>query len=471
MYYCLNNFIAVSKDYGLCSIYNYINDNSLLGDEIAYVFLSSLSYEPIEIKEAAESILKNFKDATLSQVINDATEYFDSLVPAGILSKGQTQKECISNRLSFSYDHQNELRKRFESFNQIDEDTSAQLKPQRDIKLKSLHIELTSRCNERCIHCYIPNEQKTTDMSMNTFNKLFNEIQSMEVRNVILSGGECMLHPSFLYILKRFKAENIHVTLLSNLTLLNQEIIDVLSSGLLSSVQISLFSLDEKKHDRITQIEGSWKMTMQNIEKLRQANIPIKIASQCFNATISSVEEIMIWCVQQGYAYSIDLDIVGKIDGDISNLHNRVDDLSLYQKIIEIKDKLNPAFVDKLYVGNCPDYHICNVGTSILSISPSGNVYPCVGFTSCKLGNINESSLFDIWENSTELNRLRALRLKDFPMCVKCEDKDYCSVCMQYNASVTGDIFTPDKRKCMITHMLKCYVMNKRQQTNFHKNP
>ena len=453
----------MSKDFGLCSIYNLISKSSIFADEIAYVFLSSLSYEPQNINEVSKKILRHFKNVDLNQVINDATEYFDSLVSVGILSKGRTEDECFSNRVVFSYEHQHEIRQRFESFKHAHEDIFSQIRPQRNIQLKNLHIELTSKCNERCIHCYIPHEQKTTDMSMNTFNKLFNEIQSMEVRNVILSGGECMLHPSFLYILKRFKAENIHVTLLSNLTLLNQEIIDVLSSGLLSSVQISLFSLDEKKHDRITQIEGSWKMTMQNIEKLRQANIPIKIASQCFNATISSVEEIMIWCVQQGYAYSIDLDIVGKIDGDISNLHNRVDDLSLYQKIIEIKDKLNPAFVDKLYVGNCPDYHICNVGTSILSISPSGNVYPCVGFTSCKLGNINESSLFDIWENSTELNRLRALRLKDFPMCVKCEDKDYCSVCMQYNASVTGDIFTPDKRKCMITHMLKCYVMNKRQ--------
>ena len=453
----------VSKDFGLCSIRNCISDSSLLGNDIAYVFLSALSYDPISINEASEVILRSFKDAELNQVINDATEYFDSLIPAGVLSKGQTKEECISNRLSFSYDHQNEIRERFENFNPVDENYISKINPQRDIKLKTLHIELTSRCNERCIHCYIPHEQKTTDMSMDMFNRLFGEVRSAEIKSVILSGGECMLHPFFLDILKRFKTENIYVIVLTNLTLLNQEIIDVLASGFLSSVQVSLFSLNEEIHDRITQKNGAWKTTMQNIERLRHANIPIKIASQCFKDTISSQEELMNWCVQQGYSYNIDFDIVGKTDGDTSNLRNRVDDIALYQRIIEIKDKLDPAFAGKLYVGKCPEYHICNVGTSVLAISSLGDVYPCVGFTGYKLGNIKESSLMDIWENSSVLNRLRELRLKDFPMCAKCEDKDYCNVCMQYNASVTGDIFTPDERKCEITHMLKTYAMNQKR--------
>lgn len=451
----------MSKDFGLCSIYNCVNKNTLLADDIAYIFLSALSYEPTSIKETSEKILKNFKDTELSQVTNDATEYFDALIPAGILSKGQTKEECLANRLSFSYDSLNDINQRFMIFNEVDEDVFTKIKPQREIRLKSLHIELTSKCNERCIHCYIPHEQKTTDMNMDTFNKLFDEIRSIGIKSVTLSGGECMLHPFFLDILKRFKAENIHVTLLSNLTLLNQDIIDVLSSFLLSSVQVSLFSLNENIHDKITQKEGSWRITMQNIDKLRRANIPIKIASQCFKDSISSQEELMKWCVRQGYSYNVDLDIIGKIDGDTSNLCNRVNDPSLYQRIIEIKDKLNPYFINKLYTGNCPDYHICSVGTSVLSISSSGDVFPCVGFTSYKLGNINDSSLINIWENSPALNKLRELRLKDFPICSKCEDKDYCSVCMQYNASVTGDIFTPDKHKCMITHMLKNYAKSK----------
>ena len=461
MYYCLNNFISVSKDFGLCSIYNLISKSSIFADEIAYVFLSSLSYEPQNINEVSKKILRHFKNVDLNQVINDATEYFDSLVSVGILSKGRTEDECFSNRVVFSYEHQHEIRQRFESFKHADEDIFSQIRPQRNIQLKNLHIELTSKCNERCIHCYIPHEQKTTDMSMNTFNKLFEEIKSIGIKSVILSGGECMMHPFFLDILKHFKAENIHVTILTNLTLLNQEIIDVLSNGLLSFVQVSLFSLDEEIHDRITQKKGSWKNTMKNIEMLRHANIPVKIASQCFKDTISSQEELIAWCVQQGYSFSIDLDIVGKTDGDTSNLCNRVDDMSLYQRIIEVKDKLDPSFVDKLHVGNCPDYHICNVGVSTLSISSSGDVYPCVGFTSYRLGNVNDSSLVEIWENSPALNKLRELRLKDFKICSKCEDKDYCNVCMQYNSSVTGDIFTPDKRKCMITHMLKSYATSK----------
>ena len=461
MFYCLNNFILLSEDFGLCSIYNCINRSTLLADEVAYIFLSSLSYKPVSLDDAAKIIKRSFIDADLNEIINDAAEYFDSLVLAGILAKGFTKEECLANRIFFSYEHEKELKKMFEVFDRVEEDFFSQINPQRDIKLKSLHIELTSKCNERCIHCYIPHEQKNLDMNMDTFNRLFEEIKSVGISSVTLSGGECMMHPSFLDILRLFKAENIQVTLLSNLSLLNQEIIDILSEGLLSFVQVSLFSLDEGIHDRITQKQGSWKITMQNIERLRKANIPVKIASQCFKDTISSLGDLMKWCAQQGYPFNVDLDIVGKTDGNTSNLCYRVDDLSLYQSVIELKDKLEPSFFEKLYAGRCPDYHICNVGTSVLSISSSGDVYPCVGFTSRRLGNINEISLMEIWENSSVLNELRKLRLKDFPLCLKCEDKDYCRVCMQYNASVTGDIFTPDERKCRITHILKEYAKSK----------
>ena len=238
----------------------------------------------------------------------------------------------------------------------------------------------------------------------------------------------------------------------------SSQVLEMLKTDIIKVIS-NYMEIDEEELDiQITQTQSDDKT---GTVPVLYANIPIKIASQCFKDSISSQEELMKWCVQQGYSYNIDLDIVGKTDSDKSNLCNRVNDLSLYKRIIEIKDKLDPSFVGKLYTGNCPDYHICNVGTSVLSISSTGDIYPCVGFTSYKLGNINESSLLDIWENSPSLNELRSLRLKDFPICSECEDKDYCNVCMQYNASITGDIFTPDKRKCMITHMLKDYAKNK----------
>ena len=40
--------------------------------------------------------------------------------------------------------------------------------------LMSLQFELTSRCNERCIHCYIPNEKKERgiDLPFKLFKKI-----------------------------------------------------------------------------------------------------------------------------------------------------------------------------------------------------------------------------------------------------------------------------------------------------------
>nr|WP_256254716.1 SPASM domain-containing protein [Treponema phagedenis] len=45
----------------------------------------------------------------------------------------------------------------------------------------------------------------------------------------------------------------------------------------------------------------------------------------------------------------------------------------------------------------------------------NGNVYPCAGWQDYVCGNVNESSLKDIWYHSKKMNFLRNIRNKDFP--------------------------------------------------------
>ena len=75
----------------------------------------------------------------------------------------------------------------------------------------------------------------------------------MGVLSVTLSGGECMCHPKFKEYLRAAKNYDFYVNILSNLTLLDDEIIEIMKEGNVSSVQTSLYSMIPEHHDAITQ--------------------------------------------------------------------------------------------------------------------------------------------------------------------------------------------------------------------------
>lgn len=94
----------------------------------------------------------------------------------------------------------------------------------------SLQFELTSRCNERCRHCYLPGNRNFRDMDTSLALSILDQLADMGTLNVTFSGGECFLHPCFIPILRYAREKDFSIAVLSNLTLLNEEIISSLKA-------------------------------------------------------------------------------------------------------------------------------------------------------------------------------------------------------------------------------------------------
>jgi hypothetical protein len=110
--------------------------------------------------------------------------------------------------------------------------------------LTALQIELTSRCNERCVHCYIPHENKISDIEPALFYDVLEQCREMGVLSLTLSGGESMLHENFCDFLRKAKEYDFSINILSNLTVLNDETIAEMKANRPSSVQVSLYSME-----------------------------------------------------------------------------------------------------------------------------------------------------------------------------------------------------------------------------------
>ena len=117
-----------------------------------------------------------------------------------------------------------------------------------------------------------------------------------------------------------------------------------------------------------------------------------------------------------------------------------------YRAVLDINPEPVPLNLDE---------HICGAGVDSMCVAANGEFYPCSGFQGYPLGNAHSYSVADVWNNSEALKKLRAVSWRDFPKCMRCEAKPYCSMCMVRNMNETGSIFEVSKHFCDVAFLNK----------------
>jgi MoaA/NifB/PqqE/SkfB family radical SAM enzyme len=91
-------------------------------------------------------------------------------------------------------------------------------------------------------------------------------------------GGECLLHPDFDALLAHARARDLSVSILSNLTKLDDRHLAVIRDARISQLQVSIYSLKAEEHDHITQVPGSLAKTLAAVERLVAADVPVQVS-------------------------------------------------------------------------------------------------------------------------------------------------------------------------------------------------
>lgn len=466
--YDLFGYITDNRNFG----YEFAGDHKKdIGDKIVSksgsLFLSVLNREPLHIDVIVKELIKLFNDVDEETIKKDALEFYGELVVDGFLTCGNSIEECLNNDVTFQYEKvkANEI---FTSSAHKIKDTQDFFEEKFDGKpqLTNVHIEITSMCNERCIHCYIPHEKKTVQMSKETFYDILQQCREMKVLHINISGGEPMLHPNFLDFIKKCNAYNFSVNVLSNLTLLNEEIVVEMQKNPLLGVQTSLYSMKKDVHDDITKMPGSYEKAIRGIMLLKKYNIPLQISCPIMKQNQNEYDDVVEWGKQNNINVGSDYVIIGQYDSSTQNLNNRLSICDV-EKIIRKKANDDPNYVheieketDKRKTLTADDY-ICSVCHSSICIAENGNVYPCAGWQGYVIGNIKDTLLEELWNGSKKIKGLRELRRRDFPKCVNCAEKEFCTMCMVRNAneSTTGDYLKVNEYFCEIAKITKNIVM------------
>jgi len=456
----------------------YITNKSDFGDRVVSqsgaVFLSALSREPQSLDILAEKILEKFVGVDIETVKNDAKEFYNMLEEDGFIVSGKTPQECDEKDTRFSYSalEPKTIKRDFTPIIMRTEKLTQEFleehfkdKPH----LTQLQIELTSRCNERCLHCYIPHENKDTDIKPELFYDVLEQCREMGLLSLTLSGGEPMMHEKFCEFLRKCKEYDFSVNILSNLTLINDEILAEMKANRLSSVQVSLYSMKPEIHDEITQMSGSFEKTKNAILKLIENDIPLQISCPTMKQNKNCYVDVVNWAQKHKVRAVTDYIMMARYDNKTQNLYNRLslDEVGqiindIVENDVEYQKYMTIADFDKADKRDISNDIVCGICISSICMVANGNVYPCAGWQSFVVGNLKESSLQEIWDNSEKVKYLRGLRKKDFPDCVKCEDRTFCAMCMVRNANEhpTGDPLAINEHFCKVAKLNREIVLN-----------
>ena len=311
----------------------YITSSGIFNDRCTNasgtVFLCALSREPQTLEELVDKIMPQFVDAERDVIKKDAEEFYEKLVEDGFILKGESIEELNAKDIGFTYKtiEPKTVKKDFTpTIQRADSSTQEYLEKHFKDKphLSSFQIELTSKCNERCVHCYIPHKFKLYNITDELYYSTLEQLSKMNVLSVTLSGGEPMMHPHFKEFLRAAKKYDFYVNILSNLTLLDDETIQIMKEGNVSSVQVSLYSMIPEHHDAITKLPGSFEKTKASILKLVENDLPLHVSCPTMKGNKDDYGEVLKWCHEHKIRAQTDYIMMAQYNHETENLANRL---------------------------------------------------------------------------------------------------------------------------------------------------
>lgn len=293
--------------------------------------------------------------------------------------------------------------------------------------LHSACLELTYRCNERCIHCYADDAQYGDELKLEDYQKLLNELREMGCIKLLLTGGEVCRKSEFIQIAQHAASLGMLVDIFSNGIGIDDEMFDAIKALHPNSLSFSLYAGDAETHDAITRVKGSFEKTLRAIMMTKCAGIDTYIKTVVMRENVDHFEGLLKLGKRLGIPVTPGFAVLDTHSG-CSGAKHRLEQLPEYQNAMDLVQQYQPR---KIYeVARDPEGPICNAGRCSLSITPYGDVYPCLSMH-IPMGNIREKSISEIWNHSDILDQIQRLRFCDVCKNAKnCENINHCELCL-----------------------------------------
>jgi radical SAM protein with 4Fe4S-binding SPASM domain len=322
----------------------------------------------------------------------------------------------------------------------------AKMKDEISVLPKTFVLELTRRCNHRCLYCYTVWGDKASgypeslqaEMTATEIKEMIGKLQDeAPVENIALSGGEPLLREDLPEIVTLIRDKGITPIIITNGALLTRErVAATMGAG---SYEVSLHSYRSEVHDRLSGRQGAWDKVIDGMANIRQAGgnlVAAFVATKLNFMDLYKTAELAIAFGAWGMLYNrINLGAhnVRYADELLPTPAMIQENLDMLEELgakyhpfaISISIVIEPCVVDirkykHLHFGFCPK----GGENSYFTIDPAGNVRTC-NHSPVILGNLKYDSFAELFCHHPYV---RSFRKTMPPECASCEPalKDIC---------------------------------------------
>jgi len=335
---------------------------------------------------------------------------------------------------------------------------------------RSMMVEVTTRCNFSCIHCFrfsLHGRLQLGDMSKATYRKIIYEASKMGVRRLIISGwGEPMVHPDILWMLEEAKSSGLEVNLNTNGYLIGDHIDDLWKLGL-DELTVSIDSPDPLSY-RETRPGGDLKSISKSLERIKQFKLESLSAKPRVNIhfTLSSLNSHLVESMLEYASYigACNLVVSNYIainrEGEIFSLIGKLKDKELFARLGCLAFNFNVNVI-KPYMDASAHVKCPFIESRALYIRWDGRVAPCINYAHpwtptvkgvkrqiepVIFGNLQTDSLRSIWVDERYVKFRFKVKTWRFPSCLDCDLRSYCGYTLTNEFDCWGN--TPTCSHC-----------------------
>ncbi len=134
---------------------------------------------------------------------------------------------------------------------------------------KKVFLQITERCNLRCVHCFVNSNGIGLDMTYENFEKkVLPYLKAIDTERVTITGGEPFVHKDIFKFIDALTTNFKSVTVCTNGTLIDEYKLKRIAKYSNLKFNVSIDGFSDQSHNQFRGQQGAFKKTKEAVEKL-----------------------------------------------------------------------------------------------------------------------------------------------------------------------------------------------------------
>lgn len=332
-------------------------------------------------------------------------------------------------------------------------------------------FELTPLCNMACRMCYVrmTREQQERIHPLRTAQewiRLGEEAKKQGMVYLLLTGGEPFLRPDFREIMQSLHKMGFVLTINSNGTMIDEQVIAWLKETPPVRINITLYGASDETYGRLCGNPKGFTQVTKAIRLLKEAGILVKLNCSLTPQNVDDLEEMFAYAkeeelLMQATSYMFpplrrDETMIGRNERftpeEAAHYAVRIEQLQSGEEAFA--ERVKEQKLEGLSVENGDDCLElegdkirCRAGKCSFWITWDGKMLPCGMIPDRNAGNVFEDGFESAWEQTKS-----AVEQICLPgACSKCSVKDKCRACAAMVWTESGSYRDVPQYRCAMT--------------------